>query len=436
MSYREKIEQYKKHQLTEEDAIELESEIEKAEAISDYLAEQLIDDLDGEFFSKDASEPTEAKNPKEQETTSAKEFEIYVRKSIHRSFRKMGMAVGGVVLAVVLFVQFGMSPLMSAFYYNPTKTEMVETTTDDMIYQTSYSQIGMDFHVYAELNLPCKGSDQVNALSNGYGNYQILITPSISFGTKRGTMTAGQIRKGKLELYNPDYLHPAPANYFVGYGLDRNRDFVSQMKENVIEEDNEVTIYNQWFYGTLENGETAIDALENDNTMYQAYVSFDQPKTFTEVNEILNTMKEQDIWPSLAWIAVYGNEEGNKLIGYDYNTPQSMTPVSLNEKYPELSLYEKEGYDDADYENVNKKMQEESVMTQHLVSMLRYMEDQNRFTNMMEKYTGSSMYKSIADYIEKNGISSCGFVCIATKADMQKMLDMDSIIGIVPENWN
>ena len=131
MSYREKIEQYKKHQLAEEEAIELESEIEKAEAISDYLAEQLIDDLDGEFFSKDASEPTEAKNPKEQETTSAKEFEIYVRKSIHRSFRKMGMAVGGVVLAVVLFVQFGMSPLMSAFYYNPTKTEMVETTTDD-----------------------------------------------------------------------------------------------------------------------------------------------------------------------------------------------------------------------------------------------------------------------------------------------------------------
>lgn len=436
MSYREKIEQYKKHQLTEEETKEVEAEIEKTEAISDYLADQLMDDLDEEFFSKDSGEQIDTKEKMQQNTTSAKEFEAYVKKSIHRSFRRMGMAVGAVVLAVVLFVQFGMSPLMSALYYNPAKTEILETKSGDITYQTSYSQIGVDFHVYAELGLPCKGSDNVQAFSNGFGNYQILITPSISFGTKRGTTTAGQIRKGKLELYNPDYLQGAPANYFVGYGLDRNRDFVSQMKENVVEEDGKLTIYNRWFYGTLEDGQVAIDDLEDDHTMYQAYVSFDRPKTFTEVNEILNSLKEQNAWPSLVWVAVYGSEDGGVTVGYDYDTPQAMTPVSLNEKYPELSLYEKEGYDDADYENVKKKMQDESVMTQHLVNMLRYMGDQHRFTDMMEEYTSGVFDRSIADYIEQNGISSYGFVCIATKADMQKMLDMDDIIGIVPESWD
>lgn len=436
MSYREKIERYKKQQLTEEETKEVEAEIEKTEAISDYLADRLMDDLDEDFFAKDGDEQADTKEKMEQSTASAKEFEVYVKKSIHRSFRRMGMVVGGAVLAVVLFVQFGMSPLMSSLYYNPTKTDMVETKSGDITYETSYSQIGMDFHVYAELGLPCKGSDNLQAFSNGYGNYQILITPSISFGTKRGTATAGQIRKGKLELYNPNYLQGPPVNYFAGYGLDRDRDFVSQMKENVVEEDGELTIYNQWFYGTLEDGQEAIAELEDDNTMYQAYVSFDRPKTFTEVNEILNSLKEQDAWPSLAWIAVYGSEDGGVTVGYDYDTPQSMTPVSLNKKYPELSLYEKEGYDDADYENVKKKMQDESVMTQHLVSMLRYMGDQHKFVNMMEEYTSGIFDKSIADYIEENGISSYGFSCIATKADMQKMLEMDDIIGIVPESWN
>ena len=71
------------------------------------------------------------------------------------------------------------------------------------------------------------------------------------------------------------------------------------MKENVVEEDGELTIYNRWFYGTLEDGKAAIDELEDDHTMYQAYVSFDRPKTFTEVNEILDSLKEQDVWPSL-----------------------------------------------------------------------------------------------------------------------------------------
>ena len=167
MSYREKIERYKKHQLTEEETKEVEAEIEKTDAIIDFLADRLMDDLDEEFFSKDSGEQADTKEKKQQNTTSAKEFEAYVKKSIHRSFRRMGIAVGGVVLAVVLFVQFGMSPLLSSIYYNPAKTETVETESGDITYQTSYSQIGMDFHVYAELGLPCKGSDNVQAFSNG-----------------------------------------------------------------------------------------------------------------------------------------------------------------------------------------------------------------------------------------------------------------------------
>ena len=79
MSYREKIERYKKHQLTEEETKEVEAEIEKTEAISDYLTDRLMDDLDEEFFSKDSGEQTDAKEKMEQNTASAKEVEAYVK---------------------------------------------------------------------------------------------------------------------------------------------------------------------------------------------------------------------------------------------------------------------------------------------------------------------------------------------------------------------
>ena len=59
MSYREKIERYKKHQLTEEETKEVEAEIEKTEAISDYLTDRLMDDLDKDFFAKGGDEQTE-----------------------------------------------------------------------------------------------------------------------------------------------------------------------------------------------------------------------------------------------------------------------------------------------------------------------------------------------------------------------------------------
>lgn len=435
MSYREKLEQYKKHQLTDEENRKVEEDIEKAEAIGDYLAEQLTEDMSLGFFDKDSEQ--QARFNAQTDADSAKEFEAYVRKSIHRSFRKMGLAVGSVILAVVLFVQFGMSPVMSAFYYNPARTTEVKEDNGGVSYVTTYSQIGIDFHVYAELTLPCKGSDYVQAFSTGYGNYQILLTPSIGYGAKRRTMTAGQIRKGKLELYDPDYFRSTPMNYFAGWGLDQNQDFVSQMKDNVIEEEDGRTIYNRWFYGTLEDGQDAVDDLNDDGTMYQAYVSFNCPKTFDEVNEIITSMKEQDILPSQIWVAVYGDEDGTEMVGYDYDDQQGNIPVALNETYPELTLFEKEGYDDADYEKADLKRQDEAAILQHLVSMLKYMQNQHKFTSMMADYTGrdTENWQTVADYIEEHGISSYGFVCITTKADMQKMLKMDAVIGIVPETW-
>ena len=55
---------------------------------------------------------------------------------------------------------------------------------------------------------------------------------------------------------------------------------------------------------------------------------------------------------------------------------------------------------------------------------------------MMEDISGSDINWSLAaDYIEENGLKSYGFVCVTTKADMQKMLTEDHILGIAVKEW-
>lgn len=147
MSYREKLEKYKKNQLPEEEKKKVEDEIEKAEAINEYLADKLEEELieDDEAFQDGNEENTfrEEKDSRMEEKEA--QFEEYVKKSIHRIFRKISVGTGAVLFVALLFVQFGLSPLVSLFYYNPAKQIKVkmESDGDSESWESSESQFGM-----------------------------------------------------------------------------------------------------------------------------------------------------------------------------------------------------------------------------------------------------------------------------------------------------
>ena len=177
MSYKEKIEKYRKNQLSEEERKNVEAEIEKAEAIEEYLADQLDEELRLEDNVFQNTENIQ------EESINEVQFEEYVKKSIHRIFRKMALITGAVLLAVLLFVQFGLSPLVSQFYYNPARQIKVkmEAENDSESWETSESQFGIDFGVLSELTMPCRSTDSVQAVSQGYGNYYFQINPTIGY---------------------------------------------------------------------------------------------------------------------------------------------------------------------------------------------------------------------------------------------------------------
>lgn len=432
MSYREKIEKYKKNQLSEEERKNVEAEIEKAEAIEEYLAEQLDEELrlEDKVFQNIEN--------MQEESVNEVQFEEYVKKSIHRVFRKMALGIGVVLLAVLLFVQFGLSPLISQFYYNPARQIKVkiEEEGDSESWETSESQFGIDFGILSELMMPCRSTDFVQVASQGYGNYYFQINPTIGYEMQSRLGIAGQIKKGKLEVYTPGYFESVQGNYFIAYGLDRNKDFREQMENSVTEYGDYSVSTNQWVYASLEDGEEAVRSLDKEG-FYYAYVSFDQPLSFDEVNKLVDKLQGDLSVMGNPWIAVYASEgDYMKTLGYDYQNTMWKVPAEYNQRYPELSLLSRNSYSDEMYEEVQSKLKDEKSVTQHMVSMLRYMADQKKFTKMMECISGGVTNWSLAaDYIEENGLKSYGFVCVTTKVDMQKMLTEDHILGIAVKEW-
>ena len=163
MSYREKLEKYKKNQLPEEEKKKVEDEIEKAEAINEYLADKLEEELieDDEAFQDGNEENTFREEKASRMEEKEAQFEEYVKKSIHRIFRKISVGTGAVLLVALLFVQFGLSPLVSLFYYNPAKQIKVkmESDGDSESWESSESQFGIDFGIFSELTMPCRSME-------------------------------------------------------------------------------------------------------------------------------------------------------------------------------------------------------------------------------------------------------------------------------------
>ena len=120
MRYRELLELYRKKELGEQEREMVEQEIEKHEAISEYLFER--EESDTLNFGEDASRREDA-DPvqKRKEDAGGDEFTKRVNRAIRRAFLRMGAAVCAVTLVIVLLILFVLPGVVSQFYYDPGK---------------------------------------------------------------------------------------------------------------------------------------------------------------------------------------------------------------------------------------------------------------------------------------------------------------------------
>ena len=200
MTYRELLELYKAGELELEQRKRIEKDIEKQEAISDYLYEQegipgLEDVFKEEQNSSVFADGRQTETGKEKAEADAQEqkargqrrknkrsiqeedidteFITMINRSIRRAFRRLGLTVLALAFALILFVQFCFPTIVSCFYYNPAENIGNKDYT--------INKMSRDMAVYSEVFLPGKRRVSVEAESKGYGKYNITVNQTSSF---------------------------------------------------------------------------------------------------------------------------------------------------------------------------------------------------------------------------------------------------------------
>lgn len=435
MSYKDLLEKYKNHELSAEEETSIEKEIEKQDAISDYLMEKLESEMafDREKFAKEESDHHSDGFCQEMA------FEKFVKKSIRRSFLKMGIAVCAVVLAVVLFIQFALSPLISHFYYDPGR-EIVENGSDQgFSYSLITNQMSQDLAVFSEVTLPGKMRDSVRSIPLGYGTYAVTLNQSVVYHGKRRYGIGGQIVRGRLELYDPDYLSPPSSNLFASYGLleDSGLSYEEQLKKQ--QEENAYT----WYYTTTKDAMESLKALSEDE-VYTAYVTLNKRFTFSEMNTLIRRILDTEIISGAELWQGVCTFDGNYQYGlgylYDINHQGFLLSDEERERYPLLSL-------GSGYESIRQSLDDEESMENHFTSMLQYIIDHQSFLKMIGEASGlikgedglkqyTNYFESALRYVRENGLTYYGFVCLAKKDEMIALMNDPQILGVVAEECN
>ena len=391
MTYRKLLELYKEGKLDENRRKEVESEIEKQDAISEYLFEEskipLLDELD------------EAETASEIE--AHEKFISYVQKSIRRAFIKAGIITGAAVLAVVLLVIFVLPDFVSLFYYSPAK--IIEE-------EYSINQMTLDMAVYTDMFMPGNYRDAVIAEDLGYGKYRIKIWQHQSVDGKFENVD-GIIERNRLILYDSDSLKLPNFNIFVP-GRERMNSLA------VDGETGELLGLN----GTKAQADKAIEELD-ESKYYKVYVTF---KDMMEYEKFYSWYEEADISGYYLWCAVGAcNEEGMIISpNMGFNIMPGGTCFRWDkEKYPYLSL--------TDLDGVVEDTGNGEIMKTHFISMLSYLRDNDDIVKMMN--TGDVDFDSIIESVEKDGLNIYGFFVAAQKEDILKLREQQEISYIATE---
>lgn len=445
MKYSELLELYKQKKLDEQQMQQVEADIEKQEAISEYLFDR---EESGELNIK--VEEADAAGQEQlgiigkdgRGNKSAEDFVKMVNRSIRRAFIKMGIIVAAITLAITLFVFLALPEVVDSFYYDPGESVGAEG-----------NRISLDMAVYTELRMPNCNRDNVSVESRGYGKYDILIHQNVSYNS-RFTNLAGRIEKGDLTLYVNNILTPPTGNSFAWFQMEGDS---SDSLRDLIEVQGKT---NYCAAGDVEQATKTLEELDEGET-YVAYVTLDKMMPYEEFMTFLKSsqaLKDMGCF----WCAVC-TENGIEEIDTSQNgvveeiDGRAMSRMSMfraenigfncdltsshaldwdREKYPNLLLWdnmtldaqEKAGTVHDDTRQLRENMKNEEFMKTHFVSMLRYMAEQEEFLNMM--IDSPEGYGNAADYVEEHGIMVYGFAGITDKETILELNGEEAVYEI------
>lgn len=384
MSYRELLALYKSGALDEETRTRVASDIERQDAISEYLFDE--QDIP-------VSETIEA-----QESGGDTETLLLIRKSIRRAFARMGLAAAVAVLVVIALCTFVLPGIVSAFFYNPNEVMGVSSYNDDL----TTSRMELDIHVYSEMFLPCVLRDTVIAKPEGWGNYRITIPQTASHNGYFNTIE-GYLSRGDLTLYNTDILRRPTANaFFYPDGGKASPMIIDSTTGQQL--------------GAAGTPEQAFEAVEklNDNQWYLGFISL---KEITDYADFQKWFAALDPDTAGAWCSVYMEAEDGSVQGGNMGFSLLSAGPSMHwdeQAYPYLCTM-------GDTQNVDWANAKQVQM--HFESMLRYLKDHPEILDMMpgDLHASPEAMAHRLKILARDGLRTCGFAILTQKDTLQQL---------------
>ena len=374
MTFRELLEKYRAGQASEEERALVEAELEKSEAIADYLAEQVEDELGTAETQAPAGEVR------------------HIQKKMNRRLRRTAAWAACIVLAVLLGVRFVVSPLVASLYYQPNEKGFGTSIEGEP--DTECEAIALDLTALYSLTAPGNTVNSVTARPEGFGRYTLTYelrdwltgeTDQIS-GTLDASQTGGWVRT---------------------FGSN----FALATMESIAD------------WGNLadsSNGQAAADYLaELPPTSYvAAWLHFPEDLSTQE----LFALEERYAWKegfTFLWAGVRSGEELLPgLVGFNMSGAPFNSIAPSWEDYPMFNWYQM---------RAEGKYYSGAAYAQHFLSLLSFIAGRPQAENAL---AWGQNFSAVLDYVEEHGVQVCGVLVYAEAPDLVQMWERGDIDGI------
>ena len=369
MTYRELLKLYQTGELDEKTAAEVRRDIERQDAIGEYLFDQT--EIPGLGADLPETAPAQA-DPA---------FLQLIQRSIRRAFWKLGAAVCAVVLAGALLAVFVLPHVVDAFYYDPTETVGVSREGD---WETE--RLSLDLAVWTEAFAPGRFRDQVTIRPQGYGCYDFTVVQTTHIQGTSAAYLGGSLVRDRLTLFDPNVLRRPVGNAFVLPGGEDQGTFASR-----------------------EASFEAVDRLE-EGAYYQGFVSLKEVMDYEAFLDWHDGLELED-WE--LWCALHDGTDRTytgRIVGF-YPDHGGMVLNWDREAYPRL-ITSGEDWDE---------MRTEEAAREHVTSMLHYLTDHPEFGEMMGHGLPPYEAEQLLASLETDGLRVYGFSIIARRETFEAL---------------
>ncbi len=394
MKFEELLKKYKDGLTTQEENEYIEAELEKHEAIAEYLAEVAIADI---RFERDTSNQVEVKS---------------ISKAVKKRFRKFSYITIAIAVVVMLIVNMMMPKIHETMYYDPNRDYVGNDGRD--------GGFAYDLAVHTELHNPGASVISATATKIGQGDYELSYITSFKDNwstTKnnslKGKLAAPLVKKSTINYTSyswvkycgDDIINDCETPISVRYGYDK-------------------------LYGSLAESSRISAFLPLYRTDTDGSIRY---ITTTQLKEMMDKYPGVEfLWASVAYDDSYEDNYAMWDIGFvpsKYGQSDVRTTIYANQQASNFSNISDYPYafscttsypcGDVDFD-------------QHFIDMVEHMRDNSEFLEMVGE-RDVQFYDKVLEYIANKGIMIHGIYVQASPTQLLELIDSGYANGIYVE---